>query len=115
LKNNIEVIGKIIINYNEKKIFKIIDLLKNGLNIKLIIGIDFTLLNGKVHILYIIIILIKTIIILMKIIKKLIHYYEKSIRYFDDILSYYNNDQLFPVFGFVKNYLMKIILIFIFH
>ena len=36
----------------------------------------------------------------MKIIKKLIHSYEKSIRYFIDILSYYNNDQLFPVFGF---------------
>ena len=47
LKNNIEVIRKIIINYNEKKIFKIIDLLKNGLNIKLIIWIDFTLSNRK--------------------------------------------------------------------
>ena len=53
----------------------------------------------------------------MKIIKKnnSNNYYEKSIRYFDDILSYYNNDQLFPVFGFVQNYLMKIILIFVFH
>jgi hypothetical protein len=35
--NNIENIGKIIINYNEKKLFKFIDFLKNDLNIKLII------------------------------------------------------------------------------
>ena len=101
--NNIENIGKIVINYNEKKLFKFIDFLKNDLNIKLIIGIDFTLSNGKPSD------------------PHSLHYYnnininnnnenkkknnknnlyEKSIRSFGDILSYYNNDQLFPVFGF---------------
>ena len=63
--------------------------LRSGMNINLTIGIDFTGSNGKYTD------------------SRSLHYlqngmndYEKAIRSCGDILAYYDNDQLFPVFGF---------------
>ena len=66
-----------------------IDYLRSGMNINLTIGIDFTGSNGSYKL------------------SSSLHYlkngmndYEKAIRSCGDILAYYDNDQLFPVFGF---------------
>ena len=63
--------------------------LRSGMNINLTIGIDFTGSNGAYTD------------------ARSLHYlnngmndYEKAIRSCGDILAYYDNDQLFPVFGF---------------
>ena len=73
-----------------------IEYLRSGMNINLTIGIDFTGSNGTYTD------------------PRSLHYldggmndYEKAIRSCGDILAYYDDDQLFPVFGFgfkFKNY-----------
>ena len=66
-----------------------ISYLRSGMNINLTIGIDFTASNGyyssstSLHYL-----------------EKGMNDYEKAIRSCGDILAYYDDDQLFPVFGF---------------
>ena len=71
------------------KLPSFIGYLRSGMNINLTIGIDFTASNGSYTD------------------SKSLHYlqngmndYEKAIRSCGDILAYYDNDQLFPVFGF---------------
>ena len=85
------------LNYNNKAIIEckliqkpsFISYLRTGMNINLTIGIDFTISNGDYTK------------------QNSLHYltngmndYEKAIRSCGDILAYYDDDQLFPVFGF---------------
>ena len=63
--------------------------LRSGMNINLTIGIDFTGSNG-----------IYTDSRSLHYLNNGLNDYEKAIRSCGDILAYYDNDQLFPVFGF---------------
>ena len=81
--------NKLNIKCNLKSQPTFIDYLRSGMNINLTIGIDFTGSNGSYKV------------------RNSLHYlkngmndYEKAIRSCGDILAYYDNDQLFPVFGF---------------
>lgn len=60
-----------------------IDYLKKGMQIALVIGIDFSASNKNYH----------------QISNKL-NDYEKAIKYCGQILAYYDSDQVYPVFGF---------------
>ena len=88
---------EIALNYNNKANIKcnlvsqpsFIGYLRSGMNINLTVGIDFTGSNGAYTD------------------SRSLHYlengmndYEKAIRSCGDILAYYDEDQLFPVFGF---------------
>ena len=80
---------KALIKCTVEKHFTFISYLRSGMNINLTIGIDFTGSNG--HYLD----------------EPSYHYlnaglnnYEKAIRSCGDIVAHYDNDQLFPVFGF---------------
>ena len=63
--------------------------LRSGMNINLTVGIDFTGSNGEY-----------TNSNSLHYLEKGMNDYEKAIRSCGDILAYYDNDQLFPVFGF---------------
>ena len=63
--------------------------LRSGMNINLTIGIDFTGSNG-----------VYTDYRSLHYLQKGMNDYEKAIRSCGDILAYYDDDQLFPVFGF---------------
>ena len=63
--------------------------LRSGMNINLTIGIDFTGSNG-----------VYTDYRSLHYLKNGMNDYEKAIRSCGDILAYYDDDQLFPVFGF---------------
>ena len=63
--------------------------LRSGMNINLTVGIDFTGSNGTY-----------TDYRSLHYLNKGMNDYEKAIRSCGDILAYYDNDQLFPVFGF---------------
>mgnify|MGYP002624941853 CR=1 FL=1 len=63
--------------------------LRSGMNINLTIGIDFTGSNG-----------VYTDSRSLHYLKNGMNDYEKAIRSCGDILAYYDDDQLFPVFGF---------------
>jgi len=63
--------------------------LRSGMNINLTIGIDFTGSNG-----------VYTDYRSLHYLQRGMNDYEKAIRSCGDILAYYDDDQLFPVFGF---------------
>ena len=85
------------LNYNNKAIIEcqliqkpsFISYLRTGMNINLTIGIDFTYSNGDY-----------TEVNSLHYLKSGMNDYEKAIRSCGDILAYYDDDQLFPVFGF---------------
>ena len=66
-----------------------ISYLRSGMNINLTIGIDFTASNGEY-----------TDSESLHYLKNGMNDYEKAIRSCGDILAYYDDDQLFPCFGF---------------
>ena len=67
-----------------------IDYMKNGVQIKFSIGIDFTNSNGN----------IKDPNSLHKIVPECNNDYEQAIKCFGTIMSHYDYDELFPVYGF---------------
>ena len=85
------------LNHNNKAYIKcnlisqptFIGYLRAGMNINLTIGIDFTGSNGSY-----------TSPTSLHYLNKGMNDYEKAIRSCGDILAYYDDDQLFPVFGF---------------
>ena len=88
---------EVALNHNNKANIKcnlinqpsFIGYLRSGMNINLTIGIDFTGSNGTY-----------TDYRSLHYLNKGMNDYEKAIRSCGDILAYYDNDQLFPVFGF---------------
>lgn len=78
------------------KNYSFIDFIKNGIHIGLIIGIDYTSSNGEPDSYY----------SLHYIYEKNQNDYEKCILTIGNIISNYNNEQLYPVYGFgaqIKN------------
>ena len=90
IKEHDAKIGELILQYSEKPLYRFVDFLSHGLVINLVIGIDFTSSNGRPED------------------PHSLHYistdgrtqYEKAIMSCGTIVGYYDNDQLFPVFGF---------------
>ena len=90
IEDNNNKIGELKIKYTEKPIYRFVDFLNHGLVINLVFGIDFTSSNGRPgdpHSLH-------------YISKDGQTQYEKAIQSCGKIVGYYDNDQLFPVFGF---------------
>ena len=89
--------NEIALSHNKKAIIKcclltqpsFISYLRSGMNINLTIGIDFTGSNGAY-----------THPFSLHYLQNGLNDYEKAIRKCGDILAYYDDDQLFPVFGF---------------
>lgn len=87
---NNKIIGEAKINIQEGKVYKFIDYLKEGMQVNLIVGIDFTCSNGNFEE------------------PNSLHYcrgsspnyYERAIKTCGSIVAYYDYDQKFPVYGF---------------
>lgn len=84
------IIGEAIIDIHEQQVYKFIDYLKMGMQINLVVGVDFTCSNGNPED------------------PNSLHYakgvqpnpYERAIRSCGTIVAYYDYDQKFPVYGF---------------
>jgi len=84
--------GDIIVKSNciIERVYRFLDYLRGGLQIALIVGIDFTGSNGDPNMPN----------SLHYISNKQENFYEKAIKSCASIVAYYDSDQLFPVFGY---------------